>query len=224
MRLIHLALTLNFEKEFISESISQRLHKALTGKTSLCEELEEPGVEFRSLKKRQQVNWDSTSCRIVMESVADYSECITKMAAILETINQIAPIGRLSRKEFVTYWIIPANDYSFRLLEKKYRDTFIAPQRIWDNGYDSSVIVDMKINGMVLHHQSGAMERTQLRREYAAFKLDDVPPVFVFLLATVESFKMIEYSYNDISCFLNMAVDNCKIHSELFEETIKAIL
>jgi hypothetical protein len=224
LRLIHIEIELDFAEEFSSYSISQQLHKALTGKTSAAEELIEPGVEFRSPKKRQLVNWDTGSCRVVMESVTNSDECVRQMVALLQTINKVAPIGKLSRRELITHWILPAEGYRFKSLEQKYRETFVTHQPAWKNVFDSSVIIDMRINDLILHHQSGAMKTKQLRQEFAEFKLESVPKVFLFLSAAIESDKVVEYSAEDINRFLATSLEHCKHHSELFADTWRKIL
>jgi hypothetical protein len=224
LRLIHTEIVLDFVEEFRSYSISQQLYKALTGKTSAAEELVEPGVEFRSPKKKQLVNWDTGSCRVVTESVTNSDECVRQMVALLQTINKVAPIGKLSRRELITHWILPAEGYRFKSLEQKYREIFITHQPPWKNVFDSSVIIDMRINDLILHHQSGAMKTKQLRQEFVEFKLGNVPRVFLFLWATIESDRLVEYSAEDINHFLTTSLQHCKHHSELLEETWRKIL
>ncbi|MBN1189935.1 MAG: hypothetical protein JXA46_09290 [Dehalococcoidales bacterium] len=224
MRLIHIEVAIEFVEEFASCSISQKLHKALTGKTPTEKEPIEPGVEFRSKRKRQVVTWDINSCRVVTESISNYDESIIQMAALIETINKIAPIGKLSKKEFITHWILPAEQYSFKLLEQKYRENFIAQKSVWHNVFDSSVILDMKIKDSILHHQSGAMKTGQLRNEFSEFSLQNIPGVFLFLWAAIENNKIVEYSGDDMKLFLTESLFNCKRHSELFEEIWGGIL
>jgi hypothetical protein len=224
LRLIHLELALEFTEEFSSHSISQQLHKALTGKTSSDKEPIEPGVELRSQKKRQLVTWDTSTCRVVTESISSYDECIIQMAALIETINKVAPIGKLSKKEFISYWILPAENYSFKSLEQKYRENFIIQKPIWNNIFDSSVIIDMRIKDSVLHHQSGAMRIGQLRNEFSDFNLLSVPKVFLFLWAAIENNKVTEYSGTDIKQFLTESLYKCTRHSEQFEEMCGGIL
>jgi hypothetical protein len=223
LRLIHTEIVLDFTEEFRFYSVSQQLYKALTGKTSTAEELVEP-VEFRSPKKKQLVNWDTDSCRVVMESVTNSDECIRQMVALLQTINKVAPIGKLSRRELITHWILPAEGYRFKSLEQKYREMFITSQPTWQNVFDSSVIIDMRINDLILHHQSGAMRIKQLRQEFAEFKLESIPKVFLFLWATIESDKVVEYSAEDIDQFLATSLEHCKHHIDLLEEIWRKIL
>ena len=222
LHLIHLEIGLDFAEEFRSYSISQQLHKALTGKLSDAEELVEPGVIFRSPKKRQLVGWGTDSCRVVMESVTNPDECFGKMVALLETINKVAPIGRLSKRELVTHWILPTEGHDFKSLELKYRGVFIAQQPIWENVFDSSVIMDIKVRDLILHHQSGAMGTRQLKQDYAVFRLESIPRVFLFLWVTAESDKVVEYSGQDINRFLTTSFEHCKHHGELFEENWRA--
>jgi hypothetical protein len=218
LRLIHLEIELDFAQEFKSLSISQQLHKALTGKKSSDEEQVEPRVEFSSPKKRQLVEWDVNSCRVVIESVTSLDECFGKMVALLETINNVAPIGKLCRREFITYWILPTESFNFKLLEQKYRAIFTTQQPVWKNVFDSSVIIDMKINELIFHHQSGAMGTRQLRQEFMEFNLERIPKVFLFLLATVTSHEAVAYSGQDTTHFLINSFQHCKNHSELFEK------
>jgi hypothetical protein len=159
-----------------------------------------------------------------MESVTNSDECVRQMVALLQTINKVAPIGKLSRRELITHWILPAEGYRFKSLEQKYRETFVTHQPAWKNVFDSSVIIDMRINDLILHHQSGAMKTKQLRQEFAEFKLESVPKVFLFLSAAIESDKVVEYSAEDINRFLATSLEHCKHHSELFADTWRKIL
>jgi hypothetical protein len=218
LRLNHLEIELGFAQEFKSFSISQQLYKALTGKPSDIEESIEPGVVFRSPKKRQMVDWDTDSCHIIMESIASYDECLNKMAALLETVNKVAPINALSTRKLITHWILPIENYTFKTLEEKYRKIFFTQKSIWTNTFDSSVLIDMKVKGLILHHQSGAMGRKQLRQDFASFKLDNIPSVFLFLWASIENNKIIKYSNKDINLFLTTSFQHCKHHSEVFED------
>lgn len=225
MRLIHLEIELDFAKEFRSYSISQQLYKALTGRwPDTVEEISEPEVIFRSWKRRQLVSWCTDSCSVTMESVANPEECFDKMVALLETINRVAPIGGLYRRQLVTHWLLPTDNYSFKSLEQKYRETFITQQPIWKKVFDSSVIIDVKLNDLILHHQSGAMHPRQLRDDYAIFKLENIPKAFLFLWASVHSDKVVKYSEQDIHRFLSKSFEHCENHSELFEEIWRGIL
>ena len=224
LRLVHFEVEIDFLEEFNCLSISQQLHKALTGRAG-GEPTAEPGIEFRSTKKRQLVNWDTSSCRVVMESVANSDECIDKVVALLKTINDVAPVGKLSRRELFTHWILPAEGYSFKSLELQYRDTFIGSKFPWKkNTFDSSVIIDMKIGDVVLHHQSGAMKPRQLREEFAEFGLEDVPKSFLFLWAATESKAIVQYSTAEMNAFLVASFQRCRNHSRQFETTWSSIL
>lgn len=223
MRLVHVEGVLEFKGEFVSDSISQQLSKALTGKKAVMEQVVEP-VEFRSTKKRQLITWDIDSCRVVIESIDDLEECITKMLAFFNTIDNIAPFGLLSRREFTTYWIYPAEGYSFKSLEQKYRKMFICNHTAWEKASDSSVIVDLKMNGYTLHHQSGAMRTQQLNQEFLEFRLENIPKVFLFLWASVISNKLIQYSEDSMREYLHKSLTMCLNHISLLEDTWKESL
>ena len=195
MQLIHLEIELDNVEEFSSYSISQQLYKELTGRTPyVVEEATEPGVIIRSRKKKLWINWETDSCRVAIESIANPERCFEEMTAIIDTINKIAPIGELSKRHLITYWLLPVENYSFFALERKYRDVFLKQQPIWNDVFDSSVIIDTKINKLVLHHQSGAMGLKQLRKDYSVFKLENIPKVFLFLWAGIYSDKVIKYA------------------------------
>ena len=225
MRLLHLDIELYFADRFRPYSISQQLYKALTGRQpTVIEEIAEPEVVIRSIKRKQLVAWDSNSCRVVMESVTNPEECFGQMVALLHTIDRVASIGELARKQLTTYWLLPTESHSFKSLERKYRDTLIAQQPIWKNVSDSSVITDIKINDLTLHHQSGPMRIGQLRSEYTEFKLDDIPRVFLFLWASIHSYEVVKYSTEDIRRFLFASFEHCKHHSKLFEGIWREVL
>jgi len=219
MRLITLYTSLYFAEEFTSHSVSQQLYAALSGKEPLAvEETFEPGFNLRSTKQKLAVKWDADSCHIAIESILDAGECLQKTIALLETINRVAPIGACSKRELTCHWLLPMESYSFRLLERKYRGTLIAKQPIWKGVYDSSVITDIEVDDLILHHQSGAMKKRQLLDEYVAFNRKDIPKVFLFLLTSVYSDKVIKYSSEDIHKFLITAFGHCERHSRLFED------
>lgn len=225
MRLIHLQIELDFAEEFGSYSISQQLYKALTGRPPrVIEESAEPGVVLRSPKRKQLVSWDTNSCNVAMESITNLKECFDIMVVLLETINKVAPIGRLSKRHLITYWLLPTENYSFKSLEQKYREVLITQQPIWKNVFDSTIITDMKVDNLILHHQSGPMGTKQLRGDYAMFKLESIPRVFLFLWASVYNDKVVKYSAEDIHRFLTTSFEHCKHHSELFEGIWREIL
>jgi hypothetical protein len=222
--LIHSEIQLEFSEKFRAQSTSQQLYKALTGRTQETGEQNEQAVVFRSVKKRQSVGWDTDSCAVIIESATNDEESIHKMIALLEKINQTAPIGKLSKTQFISYWILKSEEQSFKALEEKYRENFILPHPLWKNVYDSSVITDMKIDkNLILHHQSGAMESTQLRKDYAEFKVDGLPRVFLFLWTAIETNKIKDYSAASVSSFLSNAFRHCKLHAALFEEAWRQI-
>ncbi len=225
LRIIHLEIELDFAEEFTSYSISQQLYKALAGRPPHpVEKTPEPGVILRSPKRKQLVGWDTNSCRVAIESVTNPEECFSEMVVLLETINKVAPIGKLARKQLITYWLLPTENYSFKSLEQKYRQTLITEQPIWKNAFDSSVIIDIKVDDLILHHQSGPMGTRQLRDEYTIFKLENIPSIFIFLWTSILGDEVVEYSGQDIRTFLASSFEHCKYHSELFEGIWREIL
>ena len=225
MRLIHLQIELDFAEEFHSYSISEQMYKELTGRLPRAvEESPEPGIILRSLKRKQLVSWNTNSCRIAMESVTNPKECFDIMAELLKTINKVAPIGRLSKRHLTTYWLLPTENYTFKSLEQKYREILTTQQPVWKNVFDSSIITDIKVDNLILHHQSGPMGTSQLRDDYAMFKLESIPRVFLFLWASVYNDKVVKYSAEDIRRFLTVSFEHCEYHSKLFERIWRGIL
>ena len=147
------------------------------------------------------------------------------MGQLLETINNIAPIGDLSeRASLVTFWLLPTKILDFKSLELKYRETIMTKQSLWNKTFDSSVILDVRVGNYILHHQSGAMKKSQLQDEYIEFKLRDIPNVFIFLMASISSKKMVTYKSNEINNFLKDSFEHCSQHSKLFENIWRELL
>jgi len=137
---------------------------------------------------------------------------------LLEKIVKIAPIGEISNRMFITHWILPAPNYDFASLERKYRETMIVENDISSVAYDSSVILDIGSDKRTLHHQSGAMAPPQLHQTYLRFKLDNVPKTFVFLEAAIWDKDVIQYSMKEMHSFMEKSLDDCVSHSKLFHQ------
>jgi len=136
----------------------------------------------------------------------------------LEIINSAAPITKISSKQLVTNWIIPARKQTFSALEELYRRRMMAEGKFMHGTYDSSVVLDMKIDDCILHHQSGPMEPKQLCANYLEYEREDLPKVFLFLYASLRDAKVIEYSREEMQHYLEKAFDQCTAHSQAFSE------
>jgi hypothetical protein len=218
---VQFALRLEFAEAMKIHSLSYQIFTTLTGKSPKPEPdiVVERGVRLRIDKDKISVSWVPTYCQIALEEISDISDkkhYIDGIISVLETINGIAKIGKLSNKKLLTYWILPTPQYDFVSLERKYREIMITKNDISDTAYDSSAIFDIKRDQWILHHQSGPMEPRQLQQDYLSFKLDNVPKTFIFLEATLTDNNMIQYSKEEVCNFMERALENCISHMEGF--------
>ena len=220
MRLLSFEIEIEFAEEIQVPSLSQRVHQAITGRTPTkkYEETTVPDVHIRATKRKMIIDWDTSACTITLEHISSPQHCIDTILSLLKNIDTVAPINRLSSRTVTTYWLLPTPNYDFPSLERKYRETMMAQQTIQDGTFDSSVILDIKANKRILHHQSGAMGIKQLLDDFLIFKPDDVPKVFLFLLTSIVERKVIQYSSEEMYSFLANAFDLCKSHGDAFEQ------
>lgn len=178
----------------------------------------ERGARLEVSKDKVSVIWQPTFCRIRIENVSNLKYCIDRIMSFLGEIDKVAPIGEVSSRIFITYWILPAPNYNFASLERKYRDTMIVENDISNVAYDSSVILDISADGRTLHHQSGAMAPPQLQQTHLAFKLDNLPKAFIFLEASILDNNVIQYLREEMHSFMESSLSDCISHSKLFGE------
>ena len=86
----------------------------------------------------------------------------------------------------------------------------------WEGTFDSSVVVEAHIDDGVLHHQSGPMGPKQLTEDWLMFEASDIPDVFVFLLASVESEEVVQYPDGSMRRRLTQWMEACKTHADKF--------
>lgn len=219
MKLVQVALWLQFAEAMHIHSLSQQIFTILGGKSEEPEPVIERNVWLRIHKGKMTVSWTPTSCQIASEEISDISntkQYIDRIISILETINGVAKIEKLRNKRLLTYWILPTPQYDFVSLERKYREMMITKNDISNTAYDSSAVFDIRRDEWILHHQSGAMEPKQLQQTYLNFKLDNLPRTFVFLEASLFDDHMIEYSRGEVYSFMEKALGDCISHMEEF--------
>lgn len=232
MKPVQFCLRLQFAEAVRMYPLSYQIFSRLTGKP--LEPKPEPIIEhdarLRVEKDKMTVVWIPTSCRITLEELSDIPDAsdkkhyIDRIISTLETINEVAKMGKLSYKRLLTYWILPTPQYDFVSLERKYREIMIAKNDISDTAYDSSTILDFRRDKWDLHHQSGAMEPQQLHGEYLAFKLDNVSKTFIFLEASLTDNNVLQYSREEAHSFMEGALEICISHMEEFKRIWKECL
>lgn len=216
MQPVQFGLWLQFLEEIRGYSLSYEISTTLGGKLREPERIIERGVRLRLNEDKVSVTWNSTHCFITSENVSDKKHCIDRIISVLEVINKVATIEKLSRRSLHTYWILPTLQYDFVSLERKYRETMVTQNDVSNAAYDSSTIFDIRGDKWTLHHQSGAMEPQQLQQSYLRFKLDNVPKTLIFLEASSIDSNMIQYSREEMHSFMERSLENCISHMEVF--------
>jgi len=228
MDLIRFETLIDFSEESRVATPAESVFKALTGKDSLPRgKPREPGVRIRNEKERRAIVWHYDSCSILFEDMPDHNYCIDSTIKSLEKINVVAPLHRLKSRSLIIFWILPTPKYDFKSLEAKYRESFIKRSPIFDNciDIDASVIIDMKYDNCILHHQSGAMDIAQLQREYRAFGTKEgCPKLFIFLETTIRNPEVVEYSRENMEEYLHRSFEKGKAHSIDFQKIMEGIL
>jgi len=223
MNISRFELILDFAEETRLHTHSHIVSKAL-GEELLDEEYQP--VIVRDEKDKFGVRWDYEECGIIKEDIGDEKECINTFVATLESINNVAPLGKLSMRYLRVDWIFPVSDkYDFKTLEVKYRQAFIKENELFRECYDSSVVIDMKYDQLTLHHQSGAMDLAQLQDMFKVFTIKEGhPSLFLFLNTQVTDKQLTTYSRDDMENFIQHSFQLCKTHAEVFGKTVEGIL
>lgn len=225
MLLVQLRIEVDFAKKVSEYSLAQKVHKEITGKTPKeVEPLGEEKTVIRSPKRKLAVRWNNESFGVVLEQAPKIDDFVKKVINLADRINTVAPIGKMSRRQFITHWLLPAPNYDFTALERKYRETMIVQKSLYQGVVDSGVILDASIGDDMLHHQSGPMDIPQLLNDYLFFKSNDVPKFFLFLWASIIEQKMIQYSSEEMQNYLVRSFSQCKSHSDSFERIWEGIL
>jgi hypothetical protein len=191
----------------------------------MLEEEYEPCV-VRKEKEKLAIYWRYDSCGILKEDVSNVQEVIKKFSTTIEIINGVAPIRKLSSKRLRIDWVMPVNSkYDYKNLEMKYRKAFIRENPLFKEGYDSSVVLDMKYDKLVLHHQSGAMGIAQLQSDYRQFKTKEgYPLLFLFVNSYVTDDQLEDYSKESIGIFIKDSYKLIKSHAQEFEKMMEGVL
>ena len=218
MQPVQFGLWLQFVEEIRGHSLSYQVLTTLGGKLTEPERIPERGVRFRLDQDKVSIIWTPTYCFITSENVSDKKHHIDRIVSVLEIINRVATIGKLSTRRFQTYWILPTPQYDFVSLERKYRETMITQNEVTNAAYDSSTFFDIREDKWILHHQSGAMEPQQLQGSYLRFKLDNVPKTFIFLEATILDKNVIQYSKGETHSFMESSLERCVSHMKKFNQ------
>lgn len=224
MRPVQFGIRLMFAQDKRSHPLSRKVFEALGGKVEKPEPIVESGTRIRLVEEKMAIIWNPDVCQIQMENVSGREYCIERMLAGLERINEAAPIGELKQRLVLTCWILPAPQYDFASLERKYRETMIASHDLTRDARDSSVILDIGVGDWVLHHQSGAMAPQQLLDAYLHFDLEDVPKSFLFLEASIIDSHVVKYARKETHSFLVKSLDLCTSHSERFHGMWEGLL
>lgn len=200
-------------------AVSEALGEEITG------EISQPVIVRRG-KEKFAARWDYAKCSMLKEDVDNSNECINEFIETIETINGVAPIGKLSSRNIRVDWVLPVNDkYNFKKLEVEYRRIFIKQTSLSNKAYDSSVLLDIKCDQGILHHQSGPMGIAQLQDGWRSFKTKDgYPNLFLFIDSVINDEQLIEYSKLDMKKFVKNSFQLCKSHAENFEKIVGGVL
>lgn len=225
MILSTIELILDFAKSAQPHTPARAVFEALGGQVREEKRPREPVATIRNAKEKMAVRWDYESFNIVKEDVDDVPKCVSTLIKTIETVNKVVPIGKVSRKTFRVYWILPASKYDFRNLEMKYRQTFIKDNELFSNCIDSTIVIDMEYDKWKLSHQSGAMGLAQLQGQYRVFSIrEGHAGLFIFLATTVIDEQLDGYAKTTMENFLNKSYNICRSHSNKFEIIMKGVL
>ena len=151
---IRIELELEINKASIQRTPAQRIFTdVFKGKINKSMP-QEPGATLRDDQIKHAFRWDYKTCSILYEDVINYENCIDQIIILLDKVNNAVPIGSVSQRLLRTFWILPSR-YDFPTLETRYRPIFIKENSLFQNIYDSTVIIECKIDSKELHHQSG---------------------------------------------------------------------
>jgi len=212
---VQLGLFIRFAKEITTSSLSQKILHELGGfplKTA-----DEEGVRLKLPAEKLSIIWTSNGCSIRSENLKDAQSSSTTILNTLSAINELVVFDQLSDRRLGTCWILPMSKYTLKELEQLYRQEMMTKHSNYDGVYDSSVILDIKREGKILHHQSGPMDYKQLKRDYLRYELKDVPQAFLFLEASVSDSKTVKYSFDNMRSFMLDSFSCCESHSKEFE-------
>jgi len=220
MQAIQYLLRVQFAEPKHTRLISDRILEALGGESankSGNRHGTTEGARLRVKENNSLTEWTTNHCKISVEELSNPKKEIQFVLSQLEKINGVERLGQFVLTRFSIFWIIPTPAMNFHELEKIYRANMISKNVITDLALDSSVILDFDINGLVFHHQSGAMEPKQLRSQYLRYDNENIPKSFLFLETTIIYKDKLEYDKKAIEIFLDNSLRHCTTHSNSFE-------
>jgi hypothetical protein len=218
-------VNLRFTEGSRQYSPALKVFRAIGGEKARNKPISEPVTDMNITDEKVSIRWRHEGCRIAVESSRDIDQCIEKALLWLNQINEAVPMGTVAATELTTDWILPANGVTFAELESRYRGKTIAIRDgISEGTYDSSIILDAHVDDCVLHHQSGVMDARQLLGQYLAFKPEEVPPLFLFLLVGVTSKKEMEYTGRDMQKMLSTLSTYSVSHADAFNKMWKGVV
>lgn len=215
MQLVHISIDIKFEENAELYTPARKVFTALGGKIPKTLP-REPYVSIRREKLKALVNWRYNGCRITLERTENRNECVNLAVQFLETIDSVVRIGNMQRVDVNTNWILPTPRHNFASLNELYMQTLMSQKKFMEGTFDSSVILDGRIDDLILSHQSGPMEPKQLVEEFLVFKREALPKLFIFLSIEISHRNVLEYSKVKMRSFLEECLSHCERHSEDF--------
>lgn len=215
MQLVHFGIEFEFDETTEPNSPAHKVFDAFGGKTPKIKPTE-PGVSVKSEQQKFEINWKYERCRIRTEDTDDRNKCISTITKLLEMIDNTVPIGKLQNTQIYTEWILSSKLHDFASLNEIYMRKLISPKKFMRGTYDSSVVLDSRVDDFILHHQSGPMMQKQLSEQYLGFKRANLPKELIFLIISARYQKVIQYNRKDMHRFIENALSLCERHSNEF--------
>lgn len=178
----------------------------------------EPGTQIKINDLKAQINWNYERCLITLERTEKIDNGIDSMVSFLSTIDSVVPIVKIKSFELGCKWIYPAPKHSFASLNELYMQRVLSRADYLQGTYDTGIILDIKIDDWVVHHESGPMEPKQLLEQFLRFKRDNLPKAFIFLRVDGTYRNVIQYSEENIRNLIEKGLGYCKQNSKSFNE------
>jgi len=225
MNLLQCRLRVEFANPMGVSSLAELIHKELTQQDLKVPKINETGFNIIFRDDKMFVHWNPKFADVYVERFDNHQVSLNKLNFVLEQVDKVHAIIKTANIRFFTCWMIATPKYTFVELEEKYRNTMIKQNNLFESVFDSSVIVETKIdNELVLHHQSGPMEPKQLMTSYLKFPYNEVPQSFLFLETCVRNSNLLEYSREAMLKFINLSFEHCNKHQELFSKIWEGLL
>jgi hypothetical protein len=222
MNISKFELILSFSNTTKAQTPIQKIGSSLN--ENVTEDFEP--VISRKEKEKFAIRWDYNEVGVIKEDVRNVKVCIKKFLKATENINEIIPLGNLSKRQLRIDWIFPVDEkYNFKILQRKYTNFFITKNIFARKAFDSSLLLDFYTEQGTLHHQSGAMKIPQLEGEFRSFIVPkNNPKLFLFLETEIENGVPVNYSEQDTEDFIVKSYQICLAHANLFKSSIEDVL